>query len=593
MAKKNNPRPSGEGRTKRAPSRATSAPKTRREIEAEMRARAEKRGRIIKIVAIVLTVAILLGIVALVIYNTLMGMEIDYDADLSGYVYIADEHYKKIPVSVKLDPVDDLAIDDALIKILYNYRTLDEEYEGKSITKLNDGDVLGVADEVHVYYIGYLKNDDGSVTYFDGGSNLHQYTGSVHDKGASCIIGYTSTGSEEGEMIPGFALGLIGKNPADYSKLTCIKDRAVKEGDIISFTYLAINPNENNADTTAITTSVRLNKEECDAAFGEGFTDFIVGREIGEVDDYFTAMNVGGTEGRTAYTQMKINAIYELGDNPLTVTARFPVSYMAEELAGKVAYFDLYVADMKLYDVPEIDEKFITERMKMTLTELDEYASEGSTTIYDKFRDYVRSEVIAAQKITINEAAEEATWEAYLKHVNVKWIPEREIQSYYNDYVDEVESAFESASSSGNTSDIDGYAQTYLNLEAGADWRKHLRETAIRAITEKLTFYYVLQREGFIPDEEKYDELYEEIVEEVLLDYLARINCKRENYDSDDAYNAAVAKHRETVIVGYGESYFRENVIYVYAIEKICELAEVTEIRIEPISPDVYTPLVL
>jgi hypothetical protein len=338
---------------------------------------------------------------------------------------------------------------------------------------------------------------------------------------------------------------------------------------------------------------VRLNKKECDATFGEGFFDFIVGREIGEVDDHFTAMDVGGSKGRTAYTDMKINAIYDLGENPLTVTTRFPVSYASEELAGKVAYFDLYVSDMVLYDVPEIDEKFITERLKLTLEQLEEYADEDSVTVYDKFRDYVRSEVIAADKININSAVEKATWDAYLKHVNVKWIPEREIQIYYNDYLQEVEQAFQSASSNGTVNDIEAYAPTYLNIDPTTDWRQHLRETAIRAITEKLTFYYVLQREGFTPDEEKYNELYEELLGELLADYLGRVGCKRENYKTDEEYNAAVEGHKQTVIKGYGDSYFRENVIYVYAIEKICELADITETRVPAISPDEYTPVVL
>ena len=48
----------------------------------------------------------------------------------------------------------------------------------------------------------------------------------------------------------------------------------------------------------------------------------------------------------TSFTKIKVNAIYDLGDNPLTVTARFPVDYSEESLAGKVAHFDVYVTQV-------------------------------------------------------------------------------------------------------------------------------------------------------------------------------------------------------------------------------------------------------
>lgn len=587
--KKGTEAPRREVGTPKAP-RRVSTPRTRREIEAEWEMRRKKRARTVKIVAIIALAALVLGIVALVIYGAVLGHEIDYDKDdLSRYVYISEEDYKNIALSVKLDPVDDLTIDDTLIKLLYKYKTEDPDYEGKVMTSLASGDVLGIGDHTNLFYIGYMKNDDGTVSYFNGGSNLHQYTGSMHDSGSPCYIGYTATSSEGGEMIPGFALGLIGKNPSDYSRLSIVKDRAVRDGDIISFTYLEIAPDaDSSSSSSTVTTTVHVGSEECATLFGEEFSDFIIGREIGSISDAYT---VDDEDGKTIYSKMKINGIYNLGDSPLTVTARFPVNYDAPTLAGKVVYFDVYISDMTLYDVPKIDEEFITKHMGMTLAQLDEYADADSVTIYDKFRDYVRSEAIAAQQLIIDEAAQGAMWDTYLEHAKVKWIPEREIAEYYGDYVDEVESAFQSAQSNGTATDLDGYALTYLQLEPGEDWHAHLRETAVRAVTEKLIFYYVLRQEGFLPEGEEYDKLYDELVDEVLAEYLGRISCKRENYDSDAAYEAAVAKHRETVVAGYGEDYFHENVIYLYAIEKMIDMATVTEERAEPIGKDEYQPI--
>ncbi len=585
----------GAGRPNRSTKKApvsVSRPRTRREIEAEWEARRKKQAKIIKIVAIVLIAVVIAGIIAMAIYSAIMGHEIDYDNDdISRYVYISEEDYKNIALSVKLDPVDDLAIDDALIKILYNFRTFDPDYEGKTMTSLRAGDVLGVGDDTSLFYLGYMKNDDGSISYFNGGSNIHQYTGSLNDVGDPCKIGYTSSGSGKGEMIPGFALGLIGKNPSDYSKLTIIKDRAVAPGDLISFTYFPFEDDVADADsTTPITITVHIGSEECEKLFGEGFTDFIIGREIGEIKETFTK-NVDGK--KTYYTKMKVNAIYDKGDNPLTVTARFPINYASEELAGKVVYFDLYVREMTLYDVPTVNEDFIKERIGMTLEQLNEYAEDTSTTIYDKFRDYVRSEVVAANKLIIDEAVEEKMWEVYLEKAEKRWIPEREVLAYYEDYVSEIEAGYATSEQNNGTGDIDGYALTYLGLEAGDDWREHLRNTAIRAVTEKLVFYYVLKREGFTPSSEEYEKIYNDIIDEVLGEYLLKVSCNREDFASDAEYEAKLAEHRQTVINLQGEQYYHENAIYLYALEKMLDMADVTKVVSEPVGSDIYTPIVL
>ena len=581
----------GSTQPRKTPRAPITTPRTRREVEAEREARRKRNAGIIKIVAIILIAVALAGIIAMAIYNAILGHEVDYDNDdLSRYVYLSEDDYKNIAISVKLNPVDELSIDDALIKMLYNFRTVDPDYEGKTMTSLRAGDVLGAGDDVNLFYIGYMKNDDGSITYFNGGSNIHGYTGSINDVGDPCKIGYTSSGSEKGEMIPGFALGLIGKNPADYSKLALIKDRAVALGDLISFTYFPFEDEGTSTDTTPLTVTLHIGSKECEELFGEGFNDFIVGRELGDIKETFTK-DVDGK--KTYYTKMKVNAIYDRGDNPLTVTARFPVDYASEELAGKVVFFDLYVREMKLYDIPEINEEFITERLGMTLEELDEYGDGTATTIYEKLRDYVRSEVIAANKLIIDAAVEEKMWDVYLEKTITRWIPEREIREYYEDYVSDIESKYSAAEQNGNADNIDGYALTYLGLEPGDDWHAHLRETAIRSVTEKLTFYYVLRREGFIPNDEEYERMYNEVVDEILADYLVKVSCKREDFATDEEYEAKVAEHRQTVISIHGDEYFRENVIYLYALEKMLAMADVTEVVAEPISSDLYTPVVL
>ncbi len=563
---------------------ATPKKKTRRQIEEENAKKAKRVKLFLLIFAIVGIVGVIGGVVGGLIYNSIISRTIDYENDdLGQYIYISPDIYKNIPVTVKLDPVDDLAVDDALIKALCLHREL--EGDGKYYTEINRP--LGVGDSVYVFYRGYLI-EDGKRVYFDGGCNFDSYK-DISSDGSLITIG-SSNGT--GEMIPGFALGLIGKNPKDYDKLSVMTSGTVKEGDIISFTYSTIMPD--SKVETNVTKIVEVRADVCDAIYGTGFAEFLIGKEVGEIpsDAPFTAQLTAS--GTTAYTDMKINRIYNSGENSMTVMTRFPIAYSEEKLAGKIAYFDVYVEKMQLYKVPVIDEEYITEKVGITMEELDSYAEEGSTTLYDKYRDYIRAGLVASQKITIDNATETEMWEWYYKNTTVKWLPEGEVFEYYNDYVTEAETKWQNAQSSGTAQGtIDSYVCTQYGLEDGTDWRAYFRETAERNVTDKIIFYYVARAENLLPNEEEYKKVYDELVEEYLSIYLERAGCVRENYDSDEEYNAAVANARRDMVAYYGDDYLRENTIFLHAMTKITAYANVTDSRPEPVTPDIYTKLIL
>ena len=297
-------------------------------------------------------------------------------------------------------------------------------------------------------------------------------------------------------------------------------------------------------------------------------------------------MYVKGVEGMTSFTKIKVNAIYDLGDNPLTVTARFPVDYSEESLAGKVAHFDVYVTQVIYYEVPEVTTEFLKDRVHLEDEEIE--ALEG-TTAKEKYRSYVKNNLEEAERDTIVSAVEAIMWDTYLKRVKVKYLPRGSVMEYYNDYVDEVETAYSSASSSGASGDLDAYALTYFNLGPKDDWRAYLWSVAEQRVTEKVIFYYIVAREGFTPSDEEYKALYDDVLNEYLDSYLNSLKIYPENYEKYEDYLKVREEKLPSVLAVYDEAYMRENVIYLYGIEKIVDLATVEITRSESI-PD-YGPL--
>ena len=138
-----------------------------------------------------------------------------------------------------------------------------------------------------------------------------------------------------------------------------------------------------------------------------------------------------------------------------------------------------------------------------------------------------------------------------------------------NDYISDITNYYEN-NATEDASSLDEYAITYLELEKGDDWRAVILESAERAVTEKIIFYYIINEEGFWPSDAEYAENYERVVAEMVNTLIAYEGGNPETV-SDEEY----ASWRKLVEDNYGEAYFRENVIYEYAIEKIVAMAKV------------------
>ena len=532
--------------------------KTRAELRAEEEKRARRTSIALRIFAIVSIAAILaiitVGIVSMVINSEKLDFN-DRSIKLGKYIKLSPEDYKNYPVELTLEPVDDLAIENALIQALYASRTTDPDYKG--LYNVADTDpirALAAGDTVRAHYIGYTLGEGGERMYFTSNFN-------------KVLTASDNIGIGAGEFIPGFELGFLGKNPWEYSRLTKLTNGTVKEGDVISISMLALYSDGTTQQIQSYITAA--NAASCDAIFGEGFAEFLIGREIGEVEANFVTNTVSDKSGNSVYTDITVEAIYDCGEQPLTVEARFPINYPnSPDLAGKTVYFDVFVEAVSYGRVAEIDEEFITNKVGISMEELNGYGESGDSLIY-RYRAYIGAMLREAAIADSEPLIIEEFFEQMLSKVEIKSLPEGNVTEFYNDYIAEITDYYEKYGS--GYASLDEFALIYFNLDATADWRAFLRHCAEEVVTEQIIFYYVVNREGFWPSGDEYAEEYERILTEIVDMVLANQGVSPDSLSAEE-----YERWRELIEQTYGEDYFKENVIYEYAVKKIVALADVT-----------------
>lgn len=524
-----------------------------------------KRLNATKIFLVVFACVALVGIIASIIFAVAAGASknksIDYmKVNLSKYVYISEDVYGSYDVKVELPAVSDKDLEYALLKVLCQNKEVPEG----TVTSMPNV-TLGVGDIANIYYRGYTLNDDGSKNYFDGGCNF------------GSTIANLEIGS--GSFIPGFEAGLISKNQKDFATMEKVTDGTVQSTDIIKFTYSSY-----YADGTARmaqTATIDLSDPNTDNVWGKGFVEYFlthsapIGEKFGTNDDKDNKIIVEtvreSKDGETndVYFDITIGEAYRISEGErLVVEAYFPVTYNEESLKGKTAYFEVFIKTAKDYNAPELDEKFITETLKLTADDLASYEGE---TLIDKYKAYVRAGLVKEYEANVESIIDTAFWDHVLEKADFKKLPEDEVEAKYNEKIAEITSTYESGYNQ-YYSTIDSFAIAYLGLDSKADWKATVRENAESTIKQKIAFYYILREEKLVPTGEDYDKIYNVIFDEHLQSYLDyyKITEDSENYDEK------VKEAKAYINAQFSDSYWFELVAYDYLMKEMIANANVT-----------------
>lgn len=519
-----------------------------------------KKQILFTVIAAILIIAIVATAVVFIV-RAIRGVPVNYLKDnLSKYIYLSPDDYKNMEIDVALEEYDEVDLVREINRILASNKSETPEYDGKAYKS----EAITLGDVVSLMYRGYYVNAEGKTVEIS--NNFGDDSTVLLEVGTGNII--TDTGSS-GSFIAGFTDGMIGKVPADYEPFKKFGDGKVEEGDVIYLTYTAFYPDASGTYKQASAERIDLS-EDIDAIYGTGFKAFLLGTAEGtEAQSIGTKLSSKtfpyGT-GSAGYSDMKIEYVTRGCEAaPLTLDVTFPADYSEASLRGVAAKFDVYISSAIIYNTPELDEKFITETLKITATDLEKY--EGADTVA-KYKSYLE----ASLKKSIEDANEQiiidAIWEILFKKVEIKKLPEYNVEEYYETYFNEV-SYYYSIYSSYYTS-IDLAATDYLSLSQGTDWRAYLQDKAEKTALEELMFYYIIREEGFLPDKSEFNEMRESIIGahyEYHIDLDAEALAKLEG----DAYNARIEQIKAEVLEYYGDEYFDENVYYNYGMDKIIE----------------------
>ncbi len=478
-------------------------------------------------------------------------------ADLSEYITLKAEAYRDFPVDIKLPEEREGGVERLIMNLLYKNRPTDALYDG--LMTLNQS--IAIGDTVKILFRGYTVDENGVETEIKNSSNL---TGSSY---ASVNIGQLS-------YIEGFEEGLIGKNPKDYPKFEKIEIGKVAEGDVVYLSY-TLKDEEGNTVERKTSERIELGMPGIDERYGAGFEAHLIGKIIGAKSTEAAKFTLDGKE--VSYTDVTVTFVTKCEKNPLTVDVYFPEDYSEASLRGVSAKFDMYIDGVYKYDTPAFDEKFIKETLKVTEEELADY--EGANLV-EKYTSKLKEEYKESVEASRATLIEQEFWKHVKENVVIKSLPEYEVNTLYNGYIEDLELRYASYSSYYKT--IEEFARAYYGLGSNEDYKKHLKDMSEETVAQQIMFYTVIKQEGFIPTDAEYKALYEEAVQE-RVDYhcentSAYINALKE-CKSEEERTAKLAEIRAEIIENYGDAYFKESIYYDYGIEKILGFAKIGEAK--------------
>ena len=495
--------------------------------------------------------------------RALLGYGRDFDylkTDLSRYVKLSAEDLKNIKMTVRVDKPTEEDVEREILALLVGYKTLaDGESDPDAV--IQNGSV------VKFYYSGYLLGANGEREYFSGGSNLSAASASTLTIGSA-------------EFYLGFEEGLIGIRPSETEIPTVIKEGTLSEGDVVYANIVGFHPDGRGLDLYG--QRIELTPA-LDDAYGDGFYELLLGAELDTqlVDKTLVLPSEDGDFGYTS-----IIPLYKTeGGKAHTVETYVPWSQLedAPNLAGKTAYFDVYIQDTTTYDVPEFTDAFLTDTVGIITEKLDEY---DGATLTEKYRNYVRKELEKDYETRLSDASATSFFEKIKEIATVKRVPRAAVLEIYDDYIADMKVTHEEyLLSTGYTEQVypfDTFAVDYLRLEEGTNYKKHVRELAKETAAETLVTFYAIQLMGVAPSDSELYATYDEILWDLAEQYSGIDESYYESQPDEAAKQEAYAEYVKTMnetkaalVQSLGEEYLLESAYYNSAFPKLLALIKV------------------
>ena len=457
--------------------------------------------------------------------------------------------YESITLTLPQLEYSDAALEARINALLVKNKNTTALYGGLGIKNLP----ITIGDVVSLWYRSYIIDSNGREVETD--SNLASATPVTLEVGA-------------GNFALGFEEGFLGLVPNEHTAFTPITEGTVGEGDVVylSFECLAIDPSD---DRVATAERVDLSLDYIDELYGAGFKELILGKEIGEMIIPENGSQTFAVEGGSnVYRALKVEYVTRCESDPVVISFEYPADYDAEELRGVKTYFEIYLDSAVMYDTPEYNDAFVTEKLGYTAESLSAYSGD---TLAAKHREKVKAEV----KADIKETNRVLVLNALKKYINsigtlVDGYPEDAVNAVVDAQYAAAERYYENYAASEGFSSIDEAAVKYFGLKTGADWMQYIERAAETEVKNKLVFYYIILMEGYVPTEE---EIRVEMDNQIDAEVEYQMNKYADSFKDFTAeeYETQRQMIRDQIKSWYGESMLREVAIQNYGMNCLYE----------------------
>ena len=493
--------------------------------------------------------------------------KLDYLEDnLDKYLEIDREDYAGYEIKVDITKPGERELENKILSLL-------AENRGKL---LYDGmyqhdKPLSAGDKAYIRFAAYTLDENGKrnelgITNYDAAKPLEYIVGSNNE---------ITLGMDENSpsfVFPiGFDLGLVGKSPLDCTEFEASSKGNVRDSDIVYATATFVY--ENGIVHADEKIRIDLRDPDYESVWGAGVYEIIIKEKtIGMTNDTALSLDLIGSDDRITYTSFTVDYVTRCEDKVITLETQLPYDYEDEKLANETVYFDVFIDETLCYETAEFDEDFIKNTLKINEKKLEGFSGD---TLVEKCRAYYLNELMLEYEDNYKFLAIDKMWEYLNSKIEVKKYPRKEIKRVFADYVYMYNLGYAEANSAGaGYESVDEYiAVVELGMEEGTNWDPVLNEKVEAEVKEKMIFYYILREENFVPTDEEFAEYYRR---ELELDYKFYTGKTALDFETSEEYEAALKNHEDMMVDYYGsESYYSDEVLYLFASEKMLSLATV------------------
>lgn len=221
--------------------------------------------------------------------------------------------------------------------------------------------------------------------------------------------------------------------------------------------------------------------------------------------------------------------------NMVKLDLKFPDVYQSNsDLAGKDVTFYVWVVYTVQYEVPEYDEKFITETLK--------YEAKTDDVITEH-KAYLKQLLVDNSEADREAIIEDTIWKQIIAAAEIKEYPEEELDYYYSSIVDSMEYYMEYFAYMGYSfENLGDFVIQYLGLAEDADWEAELEKQSREVAAQNMLCHAIAQQENMGLTEEDFNKM---------------VQSRIDYYKTQGATYTA-----EEIVKMEGEAYLKEYALY-------------------------------